>query len=90
MDPGLPGDDLIEQGIADLERGVESIAGLVVSIGSPRLQRLGLRVPPTFAESPEHRLYAMLASSDPDGAHARYNSLIRRLVSYERAAECVS
>jgi hypothetical protein len=26
--------------------------------------------------------------SDPDSAHARYNSLVRRLVSYERALEC--
>jgi hypothetical protein len=38
----------------------------------------------------EHRLYDLLAVDDPDGAHSRYNSLIRRLVSFERAAECVS
>jgi hypothetical protein len=40
-----------------------------------------------FAD-PEHRLYALLVEDDPDGAHARYNALVRRVVSYARAAEC--
>ncbi|HVT56871.1 MAG TPA: hypothetical protein VHR45_00585 [Thermoanaerobaculia bacterium] len=30
------------------------------------------------------------ARSDPDSAHSRYNALIRRLVSFERAAECAA
>ncbi len=85
----LPGSDLIETGIADLSRGVESIPALLVSIGAPRLRRLGFALPPTFP-SPEHRLYLLLQELDPDSAHSRYNALIRRLVSFERAAECVS
>lgn len=88
-DRSLPGADLVEQGLADLERGVESTAALVVSIGAPRLAALGLRPARTLA-SPEHRLYARLAADDPDAAHARYNALVRRLVSFERAAECAS
>jgi hypothetical protein len=39
-------------------------------------------------ELPEHRLYERLAETDPDSAHARYNALVRRLVSFEHAAEC--
>jgi hypothetical protein len=39
-----------------------------------------------FAD-PEERLDALLARDDPDGAHSRYNGLVRRLVSFERAAE---
>src|SRR5262245_59033635 len=35
------------------------------------------------------RLYARLASEDPDSAHARYNALVRRLVSFDRARACV-
>lgn len=31
-----------------------------------------------------------LAEHDCDSAHSRYNALIRRLVSFERAAECVA
>jgi len=30
-----------------------------------------------------------LAEEDADSAHGRFNALVRRLVSFERAAECV-
>lgn len=83
----LPGHDLIEEGLADLERDRNSVPALLVSIGAPRLRRLGLRIPRTIS-TPEHRLYELLARDDPDAAHGRYNALIRRLVSFERAAEC--
>lgn len=83
----LPGADLVREGIADLEDGVESIPALLVSIGAPRLARIGIDVIRPV-EEPELRLYAVLAAEDSDSAHARYNALIRRLVSFERAAEC--
>lgn len=82
----LPGGDLIERGLADLARGEESVEGLLVAIGAPRLRRLGFQVP-TIA-SPEHKLYEVLSRADPDAAHGRYNALLRRLISFERAAEC--
>ena len=84
----LPGGDLVEEGIADLARGVETIPALLVSIGAPRLRRIGLPVPEPAIPSPEHRLYERLAETDPDSAHSRYNALVRRLVSFENAAEC--
>jgi hypothetical protein len=87
VDADLPGADLVRKGIADLHRGEHSVEALLVSIGAPRLARLGLGVASPI-RSPEHRLYALLAAEDPDAAHARYNALIRRLVSFERAAEC--
>ncbi|MGH2454507.1 MAG: hypothetical protein ACRDF5_12265 [bacterium] len=62
---------------------------LLVSIGAPRLTKLGITLP-RILPSPEHRLYALLADTDPDSAHSRYNALIRRLVSFERSAECAS
>ncbi|HBB87549.1 MAG TPA: hypothetical protein DC047_08040 [Blastocatellia bacterium] len=89
MDAVLPGDDLIEQGIADLRAGKESTAALLVCIGAPRLRRIGLELPDNLPPNPEHRLYDLLAQSDQDSAHSRYNALIRKLVSFERAAECV-
>jgi hypothetical protein len=85
---GLPGEELIRQGIEDLRRGEESIPALLVSIGAPRLRQIGLALPDRLIESPEHRLYRLLAEADSDSAHSRYNALIRRLVSFERAAEC--
>jgi len=84
----LPGGDLIERGLRDLERGEETVEALLVAIGAPRLGRLGFHIP--AVPNPEHRLYGLLARSGPDDAHARYNALLRRLVSFERAAECAS
>jgi hypothetical protein len=83
----LPGADLVRSGLADLRRGVESVESLLVSIGAPRLTALGLEVPKPFPQA-EHRLYELLSRDDPDGAHSQYNALLRRLVSFERAAEC--
>ena len=84
-----PGQDLVDAGVRDLEVGVESVEALLVSIGAPRLRRLGIHLPETFSD-PETRLYTLLAAEDSDSAHSRYNALIRRLVSFERAAECAS
>jgi hypothetical protein len=88
MDSALPAGDLIELGVADLARGVDSIAALLVSIGAPRLRQLGYELPAVIADA-EHRLYQRLASENSDAAHSRYNALVRRLVSFERAAACV-
>ena len=82
-----PGHDLIDAGLADLARGRESVAALLISIGAPRLRRLGLAVPPPIAGA-ERRLYERLGREAPDAAHSQFNALIRRLVSFERAAEC--
>ena len=88
VDDALPGADLIRDGLRDLANGVESVSALLVLVGAPRLRDLGFDVP-DVPYLPEHRLYELLAAEDTDGAHSRYNALIRRLVSFERAAECV-
>ena len=90
MNHALPGEDLIEAGLADLREGRETVASLLVAIGAPRLRSLGLELPARLPDNPEHRLYDLLAQEDSDSAHSRYNAYLRRLVSYERAAECVS
>jgi hypothetical protein len=56
----FPGGDLVQEEMADLARGIESIPAL----------------------------HDKLAESDPDSVHSRYNALVRRLVSFENAAEC--
>jgi hypothetical protein len=85
----LPGEDLVRAGLNDLQRGRETAEALLVSIGAPRLLSLGYPVVAPLAD-PEHRLYLRLAAEDPDSAHSRYNALIRRLVSFERAAACAT
>ena len=88
-DDALPGYDLVSEGLRDLALGKESAAALLVSIGAPRLRRIGIAVRSPIPDA-EHRLYQLLAREHGDDAHSRYNALIRRLVSFERAAECAS
>lgn len=85
----LPGGDFVLAGIADLSHGIESEAALLVSIGAPRLAMLGYSLADPIADA-EHRLYEMLRSTAPMAAHSKYNALIRRLVSFERAAACAN
>jgi hypothetical protein len=87
MPNDLPGHELIAQGLDDLAAGAETAAALLVSIGAPRLRQLGLQIPDPIPGG-EHRLYELLRRSDPDSAHSRYNALVRRLVSFERALAC--
>lgn len=83
----FPNGNMIAQGLDDLSRGLESAAALLVLIGGPRLRRLGFDVPEIAGTPPEHRLYELLARTDQDSAHSRYNAMIRGLVSFERAVE---
>ena len=85
----LPASELIASGIEDLAERRETIAALLVAIGAPKLQSLGLQIPTPLPANPEHRLYDLLSSAEPDSAHSRYNALIRKLVSFERAVPCV-
>jgi hypothetical protein len=89
MNAALPGGEFIDTGLQDLQEGRETIAALLVAIGAPRLRELGFKVPESLPSTPEHRLYDLLVKDDVDAAHSRYNALIRRLVSFERAAACV-
>lgn len=84
----LPGWDLIAEGMRDLAAGRRTAAAYLVAIGAPRLRRLGLPVPEVPWACPEHDLYLLLAGEDAGSAHSRCNALLRRLVSFERCAEC--
>ena len=85
----LPANNLIVKGIEDLHHKRETVAALLVAIGAPKLRSLGLEVPDDLPANPEHRLYDLLSVTEPDSAHSRYNALIRKLVSFERAIPCV-
>ena len=89
MKHALPGEDLISEGINDLYMGRRTISALLCAIGAPKLRSIGIELPTFDIPYPEHRLYDLLATDDSDSAHSRYNALIRRLVSFERAALCV-
>ncbi len=85
----LPGADLVSEGLADLACRKESVAALLVQVGSPRLRRCRVPVPVSDADAldADRRLYRLLGREHGNAAHSRYNALIRQLVSFERALE---
>lgn len=88
VDTGLlPGWEIVDQGLRDLRSGKWSVESLLVSIGHPKLKSLGFDVPNPIPDA-ETQLYLLLSESYGDAAHSRYNALVRRLVSFERAAAC--
>jgi hypothetical protein len=86
----LPGAELVERGLRDLADGATTEAALLVLVGAPRLRQLGIAIDVAPVECPEHALYDLLRRVDEDAAHGRYNALVRRLVSFERAAVCAA
>ena len=83
-----PGADLVRKGLHDLARGRETNESLLVEISASKLRRLGFEFEAPRRELPEHELFLRLSDEDPDRAHARYNALLRRLVSFHRSALC--
>jgi len=81
---GLPGGDIIDTGLADLAAEKATRESLLVSLAAPRLRREGIPVGATL-ESPDERLYELLARTDPELAHARYGAYLRRVASFADA-----
>lgn len=81
---GLPGGQIVDAGLDDLAAGKATEESLAVSLAAPRLRREGIPVSAPLAD-PEERLYASLAATNPDLAHARYGAWLRRMVSFADA-----
>lgn len=82
----LPGEELVTQGLKDLAAGKITEDALLVLIASPKLQRFGIVIPNVAVPEPyEHQLYSLLSARFGNAAHSRYNSLLRRIVSYAHA-----
>lgn len=83
----LPGGVLVQRGADELARREVTEASLLVSLAATRLTSLGVPVVDPLPDA-DHRLWALLAEDDPDGAHGRMNALVRELVSFEQALRC--
>jgi hypothetical protein len=83
---GLPGADLIEKGLADHANGLRSPEACLVEMASPRLAAAGILNAPSAMTDTEHTLYNLLGQQNPD-PYPLYNSLCRRLVSFEQALD---
>lgn len=72
----IPGNELVEAGLTDLERGELTVKALLVAVGAPRLRALGLPVPetPETPSQPELALYQAIGRLHSDDTHSRYNA----------------
>jgi hypothetical protein len=85
---GLPGEELLRQGLADFQAHRRTVPACLVGIAQSRLSRAGLLAMPIVAldAEPELQLYRLLCR-EPGDAYSRYNALIRELVSFESALD---
>ena len=84
--PGVPGGELLAQGLADIARGVPSLAACLVAMAGPRLETLGLLAAGAVdavrtGEAFELAAYRLLAVDHGVAAHGRFNALARELDS---------
>jgi hypothetical protein len=86
---GLPGHELVEQGLADLRENRVTRHALLIAIAAPNLRRLGFTLPAceNLPDEPGLALYRELCKERRTDPYVEYNALIRRLVSFERALE---
>lgn len=85
---GLPGAELVTEGLSDLRGGRDTVPAALARMAAPRLRALGFDVPALASEQPAgHRLYELLSEDGAATAHSRYNALVARVVSFARAAE---
>jgi hypothetical protein len=85
---GLPGEDLIRAGLADIQSDRWTIPALLVAVAWGRFLRAGLIPPntPPPQPEPELQLYRLLRRENGD-AYSRYNALLRELISFEAALD---
>jgi len=84
----FPGAEIVSQGLTDLAADRGSISSDAVAMAATRLRDAGITVPALRAGEPAaHRLYQRLRDEDARTAHSRYNAIVRRVVSFARAAE---
>ena len=85
---GLPGENLVRQGLADFQAGIRTIPACLVHIARPRLSRAGVMPQDVSGQisEPELQLYGLLKLEGGD-AYSRYSALVRELASFENALD---
>lgn len=86
----LPGASLIARGFAEARRGEQTVHSLLLVMGKPRLERLGVIAPLRAEPDAGLKMYALLQADYGDAAHARYLALVERLTSFADALACAT
>jgi hypothetical protein len=81
---GLPGAEIIDAGLQDLDEQRPSAESYVVSLAACRLRREGVPMG-TVHDNPEDNLYKLLVERSPELAHSRYIAYLNQLKSFADA-----
>jgi hypothetical protein len=83
----LPGAEIVLSGVADLGAGRMTVNAIAVQCAATRLSKAGIEAPHAGGDvPPAHRLYERLSEELGNGAHSRYNAILRRVASFAAAA----
>jgi hypothetical protein len=83
---GLPGEDLIRQGLEDHSQKKRTLFSLLVVIAGPRLVEAGL-LQSYEQESVEAEILLYQLLQKGGDAFSRYQSLLKELISFENALD---
>lgn len=82
----MPGSEIVDPGLRDLQAGVLSEEALVVLAAAPRLRRAGVTIEDDARElGASHELYRRLGERLGLRAHSRHHAMLRRVASYASA-----
>lgn len=88
VDLDLPGAEIVERAIHDLNHHEGSSAAIALQVIAPRLRLMGYEVPTLdLDESPELGLYRQLSKEHVLDPYGSYNAILRRLYSFAAAVE---
>jgi hypothetical protein len=83
---GLPGEEIIRQGLEDHDVGKKTPYSVAVLIASPRLREAGLlEITDEGTTDPEIDLYRLMQTEEE--AYSRYRSLLKEVISFENALD---
>ena len=85
----FPGAELILEGLKDVAADRITPSACAIAIALPRLSKVGLVDRALLAKQipePERTLYRLL-DEQGEGAYARYNAFLRRLIRFEHALD---
>jgi hypothetical protein len=88
--PGIPGAELVRQGLEDLAAHHVTETALLVLVAEPRLRALNVVFPdwrPRLSSPVTHELYNLIEEQREIDPYTRYNSLLRRMNSFAHALE---
>lgn len=84
---GLPGAEIIQKGLKDLEANLETSEAFLVAMARTKLKKMSVNVPIQAFDIEDAELKLYISLGDSQNAYREYNALRNRLGRFERALQ---